>query len=609
MKISQNNRIMASLLGIYLLVLGQAVFAETVDGVTISEIEDVTFWSFQDQGLNVGGYDPVLFVEPQGPYHYMYVGDGGERDTLIPDNGVKGQDLYRSEDLKTWTKVADDVKDQHGNIISTTLGTNFNWGRKVGGTYYLYQSRSDTAMHLYTGKDLSKLTYRGQVLDESDAGGFYDEATQTWHMYYESGNISGPSGDALGHATSKDGIHWTKSNKFALNLGPSGANTGWKTGDPDIIKVNDTYHMFIDNTINHPDYRIAWATSTDLTNWELKEHAITHWPGGDAVVRYLPETNEFMMYQEFRGKGGGRKGIGYAIAPANGFGTSQAEDPENVAGLRMWLKDAGTDFVAGDGETDAVWKDSSGNSNHMRTLAGVATADPTKIEVINQATGHRFRAVQFAGSESGHVELMKSSDLRGAGDVAASKNYFTDLTLFIVYRLHAQDGDGNTSNIRPAGIGSMRDGSSVNNFNLASDGSIRKDNGFIKENDETLPVDEFFIRISRMTNNGDNADDIDEWLHVAGDELDLFQTRGRPFTTSSDDFYLGDLRDDKTGLTGDRFEIAEVLVFDRALDDSQIIGIDTYLSQKYLVVPEPSSLMLLGPAGICWASRSLHKCY
>jgi len=39
----------------------------TADGVTVTHTPDVSFWSFDDQGLNVGKYGPVLFVEPDGP--------------------------------------------------------------------------------------------------------------------------------------------------------------------------------------------------------------------------------------------------------------------------------------------------------------------------------------------------------------------------------------------------------------------------------------------------------------------------------------------------------------------------------------------------------------
>lgn len=569
-----------------LLIVGAASGSGTTsDGVSVTGIGAIDFWSFSDQGLSVGAFDPVLFVDPDSQYQYMYVGDGNE------DGNGKGQDLYRSTDLRGWTKIADNVKDQNGTTISTEGGTNFNWGRKVNGTYYLYQSRQDTAMHLYTGTDLANLTYRGQVLDESDAGGFYDDTTNTWHMYYESGNISGPSGDALGHATSTDGINWTKQPNLALNFGPSGDNTGWKTGDPDIIKVNDTYHMFIDNTVNHPNYRIAWATSTDLYTWELQEHAITHWPGGDAVVRYLPESDEFIMYQEYRGAGSGRKGIGYATAPAKGFVTSEAIDPATVGGLRMWLRDAETDFVQGPDATDAIWNDSSGNANHMQTLATAATADPTLISVTDPRTGRHFSAVQFADAAT---ELMKSDLLGDDSDDADTEDRFTNLTVFTVYRVQ-QVTEGNVSNMRPVGVGSERDGTSADNFNLASDSSIRKDNGSIDESDQALPINEFFIRISRMTQDGGNDDDIDEWLHIVGGQLDLLQTRGASFTTSDDDFFLGDLRVDGSGLSGDDFAIAEVLVFDQSLTDAQVIGIDAYLSDKYIAIPEPNTLMLLAP--------------
>lgn len=513
----------------------------------------------------------------------MCVGDGSE------DGGPSGQDLYQSTDLRNWTKIADDVQDQFGNQISTQGGTNFNWGRKVNGTYYLYQSRQDTSMYLYTGTDLANLTNHGQVLDESDGGGFYDDFgdndpnTGLWHMYYEAGTVTGPSGDALGHATSVDGFTWVKQPNLALDLGP----TGWKTGDPDLIKVNDTYHMFIDNTVQHPNYRIAWATSTDLYNWTLQEHAITSFPGGDATVRYLPDTDEFFMYQEYRGTTGpneneaGRKGIGYATAPASGFLKYAALDPASLAGLKLWLKDADTDFTPGAGAADAQWLDRSGQDNHLQTLAASASADPTLVSITNTTTGNTFAAVQFA---DGATELMKSDLLGAEGDDFGAEGTLDDLTIFTVYRIQPTDAESNT---RPYGFGANRDVSpdTADHFNLGNDPSVRKDNGFIDNTDEDLPLDEFFIRISRMTGAGNNYDDIDEWLYLDGGQLDLLQTRGGSFTTSDDDFFLGDLRFDATAISGDDFAIAEMLVYDTALSDPQVSGVAEYLADRYFGFP------------------------
>jgi hypothetical protein len=238
-------------------------------GIILKDMKPVSSWQWQRKGPAPGSNDPVIFVEPQREYPYrMYVHAPG------------GQDLYKSKDCAKWTKIANDV-------IPSGGGTNFNWGRKgPDGKYYLYRSVNDDYTELWVGETLTDIENKGQVLDRPDAGGYYDPETDTWHMYYEGIPGKGsPCSLTINHAVSKDGIHWEKKG-IALDI----REYDWKTGDPDVVRIGDTYHMFVDRTApDHPRYKIAVATSDDLHGtFEIREQPITDWFGGDACVRYVP---------------------------------------------------------------------------------------------------------------------------------------------------------------------------------------------------------------------------------------------------------------------------------------------------------------------------------
>jgi hypothetical protein len=169
------------------------------------------------------------------------------------------------------------------------------------------------------------------------------------------------------------------------------------------------------------------------------------------------------------------------------------------------------------------------------------------------------------------------------------------VTMFIVYR--AEGGGSDESLVRPAGISSVRDGSTANNLNLAHDGSIRKDNGSIAG--ATPPDGELYIRIVRMSPTGG----LQQWHHLNdGPGLILTTANGTAYTTADGDFFLGDLRTDADFLTGDGFAIAQVLVYNTALTDVQVAGVDAHLFNAYFV-PEPTSGLFLIALGAAMAAR------
>jgi len=217
---------------------------------------------------------------------------------------------------------------------------------------------------------------------------------------------------------------------------------------------------------------------------------------------------------------------------------------------------------------------------------GLTYASPTLSFGKNESVfEHAFSTVRFAGDTD---DLMKAANINGGAGLS-------EITVIAVYKLSNQDQSGNGMT-RPVGIGSfIGEGANLGDyFNLANDVSIRKDNGSVQGATATHPDDTFFIRVSRM-----NADSIDQWFNTDGTIEQIHNSSGNSYTTSTDNFYLGDLRADSTtgegtsGYSRSDIEIAEVLVYNTSLSEADITGISEWLQanvrveRKTAFSPEP----------------------
>ncbi|TET97854.1 MAG: hypothetical protein E3J30_07860 [Anaerolineales bacterium] len=256
-------------------------------------------------------------------------------------------------------------------------------------------------------------------------------------------------------------------------------------------------------------------------------------------------------------------------------GVAQAEtlSPDDASikdNLCLWLRRPEVNYDADSG----VWTDLSGRGHDAVAVGeieawGVTYVGPTLAFGSNPTVfDHPFGIVKFTGEID---DLMRAANLNeGSG--------LTELTILAVYKDYNYD-ESNRSITRPLGFGSISgEGENMgDNFNLANDVSIRKDNGSIGGATATHPEDTFFIRAARM-----DSSRIDQWFNADGTLEHVHTASGSSYTTSTDNFYLGDLRAGNSTTIGGSFsrtdiEIAEVIVYNRVLTEAQIEGLSEWL--------------------------------
>jgi len=257
------------------------------------------------------------------------------------------------------------------------------------------------------------------------------------------------------------------------------------------------------------------------------------------------------------------------LLAASTGGAVLAPNHGSIAGnLSLWLRmpDVNYDPVAG------VWLDLSGHGNDAH--ADVAGFDGPSLSAGENATvfSHPFGAVHC---DPASTELLRATNLNGGAGL-------TDLTIFSVVKLIERGG----TDQRPVGFDSYTAGGRADAFNMSFDVTVRKNNGFISGKNQDHPLDQFVIYIARMT-----PANINMWFNSTGTLELAFTSTGTSYTTSNDEFHVGELRYSPGG----DFDIAEVVVFNSALTDAQIEGVSEWL-QAYVGVVASTGASGASPA-------------
>ena len=215
-------------------------------------------------------YDPV--VRYDSSYRRPY-------RLLAYNLSQRGVSFLTSLDGHSWTVDASDVMT---GVEKQVTAQDFV---KIDGTYYVYGSVNDTTTHVWSGESFGSLTYESQIVPEGDCGVYYDG--RYTHIYTEDSTFKYRVGsDKMSHWRSE-----TPTGSFTdVGIAVDVTDVPWHTGDPHVLRVNDHYWMFADNTSNHPHYGTALFRSSDLYEWELiREDINSYQTGGDLVVFETPE--------------------------------------------------------------------------------------------------------------------------------------------------------------------------------------------------------------------------------------------------------------------------------------------------------------------------------
>ncbi|MGC6566568.1 MAG: hypothetical protein ACON38_13290 [Akkermansiaceae bacterium] len=254
------------------------------------------------------------------------------------------------------------------------------------------------------------------------------------------------------------------------------------------------------------------------------------------------------------------------------------DDPTISDSLGVWLNDAANNF---DEET-GVWTDSSGNGR-----------DAVPVGEVNVTALRNFLAPAPSTTSGGDFSTDDLASVKFGGDIEDllvveginGGTTLTDLTLVVVYNVDPLAAI--PSQVRPVGIGSVSalQANPGDHFNLGSDPSVRKDNGQIGAGTYSAPFPNqtTFIRIARMSSDPNT---IDEWFNIDGTLQKVLAVTDVSFTTSTDDFFLGDVRAGATGTPGlpggnaaiADFDIVQAIAYNNALTDQQIADLSVWLA-------------------------------
>ncbi len=216
------------------------------------------------------------------------------------------------------------------------------------------------------------------------------DGASDYKMWYAGVNAAGIY--AIGYATSSDGVNWNKDGSNPVLT--KGAPSAWDSQyvrEPSVINVGGTYHMWYAGTAKWPYFRVGHATSPDGINWtkDAGNPVLTPTAGTwDANEVYAPSVvangSDYEMF--YSGNAGGRWVTGHATASnANGPWTKDANAIITLDATGWEAGGDSADYVGAllDGTTWKVFY-SSGTGGYR---IGMATLTNQAQLTFNQLVG------------------------------------------------------------------------------------------------------------------------------------------------------------------------------------------------------------------------------
>jgi len=440
--------------------------------------------------------DPWVIYD-NGTYHMWYY--------AVDDPGNARIGYANSTNGISWTKYGDNpvlsngsagsYDEVHAHKPSVVL---------KNGTYYMYYTaaRGNMTIALATSTDRINWTkYSGNpVLSSNETweenaldcpSVMYDSDENIWKMWYSSGISSYSEPVNWNYATSTDGYNWTK---YSGNPIASPPNDGsWLSdglGGTDVLKINNTYHMYYNAFSMGGISRVGYTNSSDGITWNPKIGDLIldlgtsgSWDSGQV---YRPNAQvvdgQWKLWYNAKPTGSATERIGYV----NKFNV----DPSNItvcidltqANTTYTLQNnVNTTFTCFNIQANNITLDLNGYN-----ITGDGGASDYGIKVsYNTATIknggiYNFGAgIYSTGNTGNFTNLILNNDTKGISLIGNSNNTLTNMTTNSntvgVYISSSSNNIIQDSNISSTTSDVVLDTTSTNNIFLNTSYSLSKE--------------------------------------------------------------------------------------------------------------------------------------
>ena len=317
-----------------------------------------------------------------------------------------------------WKKVKEgDIADSPADDANTEVGAK----TPTKAAYKIVKNpKSNEAWNLYNGQvikvgDGLKKMYWGDPSVTKEGN--------TYRMWFTGGNMKGLNHVRVYHATSTDGIAWKINTTPIVKEGPKGSWDDERTETPSVIKVGNTYHMYYTGFKTGDPvarFNIGHATSRDGLNWTkdprnpiVRNHDdVSKWGlyyVGEPGAVYNPKDKLFYLY--------------YGTAKGNFNYKGKNSDLQSTSAIVLATSQDGSRFKLfdrdGDGNQNAVFEPKNYYTT-KRNYRGFSTPHAfigsdgffhLFVDAVYAKTGWKQDALVHAKSKNGKSFTTVSNDI------------------------------------------------------------------------------------------------------------------------------------------------------------------------------------------------------
>ena len=233
----------------------------------------------------------------------------------------------------------------------------------------------------------------------------------TYKMWYTGRSAAASYG--IGYATSSDGTTWTKDAGNPVLTGDSGAWDSAIVREPSVVMVGSTLHMWYSGTAVWPYFEIGHATSTDGVVWtkDTANPVLSPTAGSwDANETYAPSVvmNGSVYEMFYSGNAGGAWLTGHASSNDGTVWTKDSNAIISPTGGSAWDTGDSTDYVAGvlDGTTWKVFYSGAGAGGYQIGLATLTNQPQLAFRPLATSLG-------VGNSTTVYIDLTAATNLYG----------------------------------------------------------------------------------------------------------------------------------------------------------------------------------------------------